>query len=82
MGALGSIMGALKAIMNVIAMAKMTPPIKDLLPRLAPILMNKHEKVPGGTAVRSIWLARSPTEGGRSASRLVSGCGSASSCSR
>jgi len=29
---LGSILGALKAIVNVIGMNKMTPPIKDLLP--------------------------------------------------
>ena len=42
---LGSILGALKAIANVIGMAKMTPPIKDLLPRLTPILKNRHEKV-------------------------------------
>ena len=42
---LGSILGALKAIVNVIGMAKMTPPIKDLLPRLAPVLKNRHEKV-------------------------------------
>ena len=35
---LGSILGALKAIVNVIGMHKMTPPIKDLLPRLTPIL--------------------------------------------
>jgi splicing factor 3B subunit 1 len=34
---LGSILGALKAIVNVIGMTKMTPPIKDLLPRLTPI---------------------------------------------
>lgn len=26
-------------------MHKMTPPIKDLLPRLTPILKNRHEKV-------------------------------------
>ena len=31
--------------MNVIGMHKMTPPIKDLLPRLTPILKNRHEKV-------------------------------------
>ena len=31
--------------MNVIGMPKMTPPIKDLLPRLTPILKNRHEKV-------------------------------------
>ena len=42
---LGSILGALKAIVNVIGMTKMTPPIKDLLPRLTPILRNRHEKV-------------------------------------
>ena len=42
---LGSILGALKAIVNVIGMSKMTPPIKDLLPRLSPILKNRHEVV-------------------------------------
>jgi splicing factor 3B subunit 1 len=42
---LGSILGALKAIVNVIGMYKMNPPIKDLLPRLTPILKNRHEKV-------------------------------------
>merc|ERR1711935_117803 len=42
---LGSILGAMKAIVNVIGMPKMTPPIKDLLPRLTPILKNRHEKV-------------------------------------
>lgn len=42
---LGSILGALKAIVNVVGMHKMTPPIKDLLPRLTPILKNRHEKV-------------------------------------
>lgn len=42
---LGSILGGLKAIVNVIGMSSMTPPIKDLLPRLTPILRNRHEKV-------------------------------------
>ena len=42
---LGSILGALKAIVSVIGMTNMTPPIKDLLPRLTPILRNRHEKV-------------------------------------
>ncbi|KAK2661216.1 hypothetical protein Ddye_007749 [Dipteronia dyeriana] len=42
---LGSILGSLKAIVNVIGMTKMTPPIKDLLPRLTPIFKNRHEKV-------------------------------------
>ena len=42
---LGSILGALKGIVNVIGMTRMSPPIKDLLPRLTPILKNRHEKV-------------------------------------
>ena len=42
---LGSIIGALSAIVNVIGMNKMNPPIGDLLPRLTPILRNRHEKV-------------------------------------
>jgi splicing factor 3B subunit 1 len=42
---LASILGALKSIVNVIGMTKMTPPIKDLLPRLTPILKNRHERV-------------------------------------
>jgi splicing factor 3B subunit 1 len=42
---LGSILGALKAIVSVIGMTKMTPPIHDLLPRLTPILKNRQEKV-------------------------------------
>lgn len=42
---LGSIVGALNAIVTVVGMSRMTPPIKDLLPRLTPILKNRHEKV-------------------------------------
>ncbi|KAJ2747899.1 U2 snRNP component prp10 [Coemansia sp. BCRC 34301] len=42
---LGSILAGLKAIVNVIGMADMQPPIGDLLPRLTPILKNRHEKV-------------------------------------
>lgn len=42
---LGSILGGLKGIVNVIGMTRMHPPIKDLLPRLTPILKNRHEKV-------------------------------------
>ena len=45
---LGSILGGLKDIVNVIGMQKMTPSIKDLLPRLTPILRNRHEKVSSG----------------------------------
>jgi len=42
---LGSIIGGLKAVVNNIGISRMTPPIKDLLPRLTPILRNRHEKV-------------------------------------
>merc|ERR1711933_619597 len=42
---LGSFLAALKAIVNGIGMEKMAPPIKDLLPRLVPVLKNRHEKV-------------------------------------
>eukprot|EP00924_Labyrinthula_sp_SR-Ha-C_P006474 augustus_masked-scaffold_80-processed-gene-0.36-mRNA-1 protein AED:0.00 eAED:0.00 QI:0/-1/0/1/-1/1/1/0/968 len=42
---LGSILSGLKSIVNVIGMDNMTPPIQDLLPRLVPILKNRHEKV-------------------------------------
>lgn len=42
---LGSILGGLRSIVAVIGMSSMQPPIKDLLPRLTPILKNRHEKV-------------------------------------
>jgi splicing factor 3B subunit 1 len=42
---LGSILKGLKSIVNVVGMSTMTPPIKDLLPRLTPILKNRHDKV-------------------------------------
>ncbi|KAH7829428.1 splicing factor 3B subunit 1 [Monocercomonoides exilis] len=42
---LGSILGALKSIVNVVGIQRMNPPISDLLPRLTPILRNRHEKV-------------------------------------
>lgn len=42
---LGSILGALRSIVDVVGMADITPPIRDLLPRLTPILQNRHEKV-------------------------------------
>jgi len=35
----------LKSTANVIGMNRMNPPVKDLLPRLTPILKNRHEKV-------------------------------------
>ncbi len=35
----------LQSIVNVVGMAKMQPSIKDLLPRLTPVLKNRHEKV-------------------------------------
>jgi len=43
----GSNLGALRAIVNVIGMTKMTPPIRDVLPRLTLILRNRHEKAQG-----------------------------------
>jgi splicing factor 3B subunit 1 len=42
---LGSILGGLKSIVNVIGMVSMQPPVKDLLPRLTPILKNRQERV-------------------------------------
>ena len=35
---LGSILGALRSIVTVVGISQMQPPIKDLLPRLTPIL--------------------------------------------
>eukprot|EP00497_Spongosphaera_streptacantha_P002572 TRINITY_DN316_c0_g1_i3.p1 TRINITY_DN316_c0_g1~~TRINITY_DN316_c0_g1_i3.p1 ORF type:complete len:698 (+),score=189.65 TRINITY_DN316_c0_g1_i3:190-2094(+) len=42
---LGSILGGLKAVVNVVGMQEMDPPIKEILPRLIPIMKNRHEKV-------------------------------------
>lgn len=42
---LGSIIAAIGAIANVVGMTQMSPPVKDLLPRMTPILRNRHEKV-------------------------------------
>ena len=42
---LGAIVGALKAVVNALGVEAMQPPIKDLLPRLTPILKNRHETV-------------------------------------
>ena len=42
---LGAILGGLKSIVAVIGMGQMQPPIKDLLPRLTPILKNHAEVV-------------------------------------
>ncbi|CAD2086108.1 splicing factor 3B subunit 1, putative [Plasmodium vinckei brucechwatti] len=42
---LGNILKALKSIVVVLGVNNMTPPIKDLLPRITPILKNRHEKV-------------------------------------
>eukprot|EP00756_Hemistasia_phaeocysticola_P014988 Hpha_TRINITY_DN15377_c2_g8::TRINITY_DN15377_c2_g8_i1::g.88475::m.88475/K12828/SF3B1, SAP155; splicing factor 3B subunit 1 len=42
---LGSILAGLKGIVNALGMQRMTPPIRDLLPKLTPILKNRHEKV-------------------------------------
>merc|ERR1712232_1129772 len=42
---LGSILGAMKAIVNVVGMNNMQPPIRDLITKLTPILKNRHEMV-------------------------------------
>lgn len=42
---LASVIGAMRAIVRVVGMEVMTPPIGDLLPRLTPIIKNKHERV-------------------------------------
>ncbi|KAF2151833.1 ARM repeat-containing protein [Myriangium duriaei CBS 260.36] len=42
---LGSVLGALRSIVSVVGISQMQPPIRDLLPRLTPILRNRHEKV-------------------------------------
>lgn len=42
---LGSILRALGSIVEVIGIEDMKPPINELLPRLTPILKNRHEKV-------------------------------------
>ncbi len=42
---LGSLLGSLRSIVAVIGLPAMQPPIKDLLPRLTPILKNRSEKV-------------------------------------
>ncbi|KAK9494762.1 armadillo-type protein [Lipomyces doorenjongii] len=46
---LGSILGALRSIVTVVGISEMQPPIRDLLPRLTPILRNRHEKVQENT---------------------------------
>jgi splicing factor 3B subunit 1 len=46
---LGSVLGALRSIVTVIGINQVQPPIKDLLPRLTPILRNRHEKVQENT---------------------------------
>lgn len=46
---LGSILGAMRSIVSVVGISMMQPPIKDLLPRLTPILRNRHEKVQENT---------------------------------
>ncbi|KAK5736125.1 U2 snRNP component prp10 [Elasticomyces elasticus] len=46
---LGSILGAMRSIVTVVGISSMQPPIRDLLPRLTPILRNRHEKVQENT---------------------------------
>ncbi len=59
---LGSILGALKAIVNVIGMTRMTPPIKDLLPRLTPILKNRCARC---ALPSTCWRVEPPPGGAR-----------------
>jgi splicing factor 3B subunit 1 len=42
---LASIISGLSSVVDALGMEKMTPPIKDLLPRVTPILKNRHERV-------------------------------------
>ncbi|KAJ6623945.1 small nuclear ribonucleoprotein [Mycena sp. CBHHK59/15] len=42
---LGSIIAAMGAVASTVGMTEINPPVKDLLPRLTPILRNRHEKV-------------------------------------
>eukprot|EP00834_Sanchytrium_tribonematis_P003159 NODE_114_length_18474_cov_1.567510.p3 type:complete len:729 gc:universal NODE_114_length_18474_cov_1.567510:8416-6230(-) len=42
---LASIIAGLKSVVVVMGIENVNPPIKDLLPRLTPILRNRHEKV-------------------------------------
>jgi splicing factor 3B subunit 1 len=42
---LGSVLGALRAVVSAVGLESMTPPAKELLPRLTPILRNRHDKV-------------------------------------
>ena len=42
---LAALLRGLSGIVAVVGMASMTPPVKDLLPRLTPILGNRHEDV-------------------------------------
>lgn len=46
---LGSILGALRSIVTVVGINQMQPPIREVLPRLTPILRNRHEKVQENT---------------------------------
>lgn len=42
---LASILAGITGIIDVVGMKKMNPPVEELLPRLTPILKNRHEKV-------------------------------------
>lgn len=46
---LGSVLGAMRGIVTVVGISQMQPPIRDILPRLTPILRNRHEKVQENT---------------------------------
>lgn len=42
---LGSVLGAITSIVKVANLSELQPPVRDLLPRITPILRNRHEKV-------------------------------------
>merc|ERR1712232_242714 len=46
---LGSIICGIKSVVNELGMERMSPPIKDILPRLTPIMKNRNEKVQENT---------------------------------
>jgi len=43
--ALGSVLGALRAVAGALGLERTSPPAKELLPRLTPILRNRNDKV-------------------------------------
>lgn len=42
---LGSILGAMRSIVSVVGLDRIQPPVGELIPRVSPIMRNRHEKV-------------------------------------